>query len=163
MKNQGRIFLFAALLGAGLVSCNKNDQVNQLSLKEAVNQGSQNLNTAMEDISSTRAYTIFTMNDGTLKSGTTTDPLYRVYIPLEKIKGVFDYKPVPRIDRHGMSIIQFFNQTADNSQMIVRMPLSKVTNPRSLRHYSAADSALTNNFTIAVSDYHNNYNSFWIR
>jgi len=35
-----------------------------------------------------------------------------------------------------------------------------VTNPRSLREYSAADTALTNNFSIAVSDYHNNYNSY---
>jgi hypothetical protein len=41
------------------------------------------------------------------------------------------------------------------------MPLKKVKNPRSLRHYSLSDSSLTNNFSIAVSEYHNNYNSYW--
>jgi hypothetical protein len=44
--------------------------------------------------------------------------------------------------------------------MIVNMPLKKVTNPRLLRHYDPEDSLLTNNFSIAVSDYHNNYNSY---
>jgi len=45
--------------------------------------------------------------------------------------------------------------------MIVNMPLAKVQDPRSLRRYSASDTTLKNNFSIAVSDYHNNYNSYW--
>jgi hypothetical protein len=44
--------------------------------------------------------------------------------------------------------------------MVVRMPLSKVVNPKSLRHYSPGDTTLVNNFSITVSDYHNNYNSY---
>lgn len=161
MKNQGRIIVLAVLSGALLIGCAKNDnQVNKLTLKQSIDQSALKLNTAMGDISATQAYSIFTINDGTLKLGNTSDSTYKVYIPLDKIKGAFDYKPVAKVDRHGKSIIQFFNQTADNSQMIVRMPLDKVKNPRTLRHYSPSDSTLTNNFTIAVSDYHNNYNNF---
>jgi hypothetical protein len=44
--------------------------------------------------------------------------------------------------------------------MIVKLPLEKVKHPRSLRDYSPSDPPLTNNFSISVSDYHNNYNSF---
>ena len=162
MKNQGRIIVLAVLTGALLIGCAKNDNpVNKLTLKQAIDQGAENLNTAMDAISSTQAYSIFTIKDGTMKSGTAIDSTYKVYIPLDKIKGVFDYKPVRKIDRHGMSIIQFFNQSADNSQMIVRMPLDKVKNPRALRAYTPADSTLNNNFTIAVSGYHNNYNNFF--
>jgi hypothetical protein len=45
--------------------------------------------------------------------------------------------------------------------MVVNMPLKKVQDPMSLRRYVPSDSTLTNNFSIAVSDYHNNYNSYW--
>ncbi len=159
MKTQGKILIVAALAGALLGSCTRETPETRLTLKQSIDQGAVNINTAMESITASPAYGIFTMNDEGLKTGTTLDS-FRVYIPLEKIKGVFDYKPVPRIDRFGRSIIQFFNQSADNSQMIVRMPLSKVTNPRTLRRFVPADTLLTNNFSITVSDYHNNYNSF---
>jgi hypothetical protein len=162
MKKQGRIILVMVFLSALLWGCNKNTGFNgNTSLKQAINQSAQNLNTAMSAISSTKAYSILTINGGTLKSATITDPVYKVYIPLDTIKGIYDYKPVTKPDRWGWSLIKFFKKTADNSQMIVRMPLKKVTNPWSLRQYSPADSVLTNNFSIAVSDYHNNYNSYW--
>jgi hypothetical protein len=60
----------------------------------------------------------------------------------------------------GRSLIRFFDRTANNSDMIVNMPLSKVVNPRTLRHYSPEDTTLTNNFSIDVSAYHNNYNNY---
>lgn len=161
MKNQGGIIVGIILLGAMLLGCSKNEGTeNKVSFKESINLGALSLNTAVDAITSTQAYNILTMRDGILKLGNTTDSLYKVYIPLDKIKGAFDYKPVRKIDRHGRSIIQFFNQTAENSLMIVRMPLSRVINPRMLRQYSPADTALANNFSIAVSDYHNNYNNF---
>jgi hypothetical protein len=161
MKKQGRIILVTVFLSALLWGCNKNTGFdNNTSLKQAINQSALKLNTAMTSISASKAYSILTVSDGTLKSASITDPVYKVYIPLDTIKGVFDYKPVAKSDRWGWSLIKFFNKTASNSQMIVRMPLKKVTNPRSLRQYSPADSTLTNNFSIAVSDYHNNYNSY---
>jgi hypothetical protein len=161
MKKQSRIILVTVFFGAILWSCTKNTgSENATTLKQAINQSAVKLNTAMTAISSSTAYSILTVNDGTLKSATITDPSYKVYITLDTVKGVYDYKPVAKTDRWGWSLIKFFNKTADNSKMIVRMPLKKVTNLRSLRLYSLADTALTNNFSISVSAYHNNYNSY---
>jgi hypothetical protein len=162
MKRQIKIFIGIVLSGAILWSCTKNTMnENSTSLKQAVNQSAQNLNLAMASISSSRAFGILTVNDGPLKSATTTAAAYKVYIPLDSIKGTYDYKPINKPDRWGWSLIKFFTRTANNSQMLVRMPLQKVSHPRLLWHYSPADSSLKNNFSIAVSAYHNNYNSYW--
>jgi hypothetical protein len=161
MKKQVKLIVFAIILGATVLSCTKNNVGDNTSLKQSINQSALNLNTAMNTISSTKAYSILTVSDATLKSAIVTDASYRVFITLDTIKGVYTYKPVNKPDRWGWSLIKFFTKTADDSKMIVKMPLSKVTHPRSLRQYVPADSALTNNFSIAVSDYHNNYNSYW--
>jgi len=143
-------------------SCSKDSGLmDSSSLKLVVNQSAMSLNKAVGNITSTQAFSILTVSDGTLKSETITDSAYRVYIGLDKIKGVYEYKPVNAWDRWGFSLVRYFKRTADNNQMIVKMPLKKVKNPMSLRHYSFADSALSNNFQIAVSDYYNNYNSYW--
>lgn len=161
MKRQTKIFIGFVLSGAIIWSCTKNTiNENSTSLKQAVNQSAQNLNTAMASISSSRAFGILTVNDGILKSATTAAATYKVYIPLDSIKGTYDYKPINKPDRWGWSLIKFFTRTANNSQMLVRMPLQKVRHPRLLWHYSPADSSLKNNFSIAVSAYHNNYNSY---
>jgi hypothetical protein len=162
MKNQGRIFFIATVCAAILSGCNKNEGVlDQASLKQAIDQSALNLNTTVKAITATKAYSILTMNGGTAKSATVTDSIYKVYIPLDKIKGVYDYNKVTKLNNWGISLIHFFTKTADNNKMIVNLPLSKVTKPWSLRHFSAADSSLTNNFSISVSAYHNNYNSYW--
>ena len=162
MKKLGRITLIYVFLSALLFSCTKTTISDNTSLKQAINQSSLNLNTAMTSISSTKAYSILTVNGGTLKSATITDAAtYKVYIPLDTIKGIYDYKPVNKPDKWGWSLIKFFKKSADNSKMIVCMPLKKVQDPMSLRHYVASDSTLANNFSISVSDYHNNYNSYW--
>jgi hypothetical protein len=168
MKLKGRYILFTAILSAMLFSCTKTGFVNNASLKESINQSAMNLNTAVSAISSTKAYSIFTVNDATTKSAALSDSTYRVYITLDSLKGVYDYHPVVREDgwghqwkeRWGMSLLRYFTKSADDSKMIVRMPLKKVEHPRSLWHYNESDSTLTNNFEIAVSDYHNNYNSY---
>jgi len=159
MKNQGKYFLIAALAAVLLSSCTKNDgSLNQESLKMAINQSTENLNTAISDIASTRAYSILTVSGLTAKSA--TDDTYKVYIPLDKVKGIYNYKPYTKKDSWGTPLLRFFSKTADDSRMIVNMPLKKITQPGALRHYSEADSLLTNNFSIAVSAYHNNYNSY---
>jgi hypothetical protein len=161
MKRQGRIILFTVILSVILLSCNKNtDHLNNTSLKESINQGALNLNNAMGVISSTKVYGILTVNDGSPKSALASTPVYKVYIPLDSIKGIYEYHPVRWKDRWGFSLLRYFNKSADNSKMIVRMPLKKVEHPRSLREYVPSDSLLTNNFSIAVSGYHHNYNSY---
>ena len=161
MKRQGRIILFTALLVAMLWSCTKNNGiVDNLSLKQAINQSAVNLNNAVGTIAATKAFAILTVNDQTQKSVSLTDSTYSVYIPLDSIKGVYDYHPLTKKDRWGRSLLRYFNKSADESKMIVRMPLKKVEHPRLLRDYAKSDSSLTNNFSITVSDYHNNYNNY---
>lgn len=156
----GRIFLGTILFTAFLSACTKNDGLlENATLKQAIDESALSLNSAMAEITASQAYSILTVSDdGTSKSASETD--YRVYIPLELVKGVYNYKPGNSFDRWGISLIRYFSKSADNNQMIVNMPLKKVTNPRLLRQYAPEDSLLTNNFSIAVSDYHNNYNSY---
>jgi hypothetical protein len=160
MKKHIRIILFTFLLGSALWSCKEKFGSDSTSLRSAINQSSANLNTAVTTIGSSKAFSILTVNAGTLKSGSTADSVYKVYIPLEKISGVYKYKPGVKTDRWGISLIRFFNRTADNSEMIIKIPLKKVEHPWLLRQYIPSDSTLTNNFSIAVSQYHNNYNSY---
>jgi hypothetical protein len=162
MKKEGGIIFVAFILSAIFWGCKQNNGLlDNASLKQAINNGASNLNNAMSNISSSQAFSILTAYNGNLKSATSTDPTYNVYIPLDLVKGVYAYKPATKIGTGGISLIRFFTKTADNSQMTVQMPLKKVKDPGALRHYSPADSTLTNNFSIAVSDYHNNYNSYW--
>lgn len=160
MKRQVRIILFTASLSAMLWSCAKNDNnTNNLSLKQSFNQGTANLNKAMDGISSSKAFGILTVNEGTSKS-VSTESAYKVYITLDTIKGEYNYHPGIRKDRWGFSLLRYFTKSANNSKMIVNMPLKKVEHPGSLRDFRPSDSLLTNNFSIAVSAYHNNYNSY---
>jgi hypothetical protein len=161
MKKQVRLILVAVIIGASVLSCTKNTVGNNTTLKQSINQSALSLNTAMNTISSSKAYSILTVTDATLKSATITDATYKVYITLDSVKGVYNYKPVNKPDRWGWSLIKYFTKTAANSKMIVNMPLSKVTHPRSMRMMVPADSTLANNFSIAVSDYHNDYNNYW--
>jgi hypothetical protein len=161
MKKQGKVLLVSILSLTILWGCTKKDDgiLDQASLKMAIDQSATRLNTAINAISSSQAYNILTINEESIaKSSAETD--YKVYIPLDLIKGVYDYNKVTKLNNWGFSLIHFFTKSADNSQMIVRMPLKKVTRPASLRRFSQADSSLTNNFSIAVSDYHNNYNNY---
>lgn len=141
-----------------LPRCSKVENSDR-SLKEAMSAGAAELGTAMEAISSTDAFKLFTLSAGDVKSDASAAD-YKVYIPLEKISGVYEYSPASTTDRWGISLIRFFKRTADNSSMIVKMPLKKVEQPRLLRLMQQTDSDLANNFEIAVSEYYNNYNGF---
>jgi hypothetical protein len=159
MRKQGRIILTVLLAGSLLWSCSENfSALDSATLKSTIDKSAFNLNTAVDAISATKAYSILTVTDAAGKS--VDDVVYKVNIPLETVKGVYNYKPVTSVDRWGISLIKFFTKSADDAKMIVNLPLKKVTNPRSLRQYVAADSALTNNFSIAVFAYHNNYNNY---
>jgi hypothetical protein len=159
MKKQVKILFIAAVLGTAMWSCTKIGSSN-LSLKQSVDAAAVDLNSAMNTITASKAYTILTVNDGMAKSADATAADYKVYITLDTVKGVYNYKPIQKHDRWNWSLMRFFEKTADDSKMIVKMPLAKVEHPRSLRNFQPSDTLLTNNFTISVSDYHNNYNSY---
>jgi hypothetical protein len=140
-------------------SCERNSgNLETLTLKQSINESAEDLNDAMESIASTKAFSLLTVSESEAKS-VSGDSIYRVYIGLDQINGVYEYQPVTAFER-GISLIKYFTRTADNSNMVVKMPLKKVERPGSLRHYEEADSALTNNFSISVSEYHNNYDSY---
>ncbi len=159
MKRKIKILFIAAVIGTAMWSCTKNDSSN-LTLKQSVDAGAFNLNTAMNAITTSKAYSILTVNDGMAKSAAATAADYKVYITLDTVKGVFNYKPVQKHDRWNWSLMRYFEKSKDDSKMIVKMPLKKVEHPRLLRIFLPSDTLLTNNFTIAVSDYHNNYNNY---
>lgn len=161
MKRQIKIITGILLISTLLWSCSKSDDVmSPQTLKQAIDQSAINLNSAMAEISSTEAFSILTVNNGTQKSAILADSVYKVSITLDSVKGVYDYHPVISKDRWGRSLIRFFTRSSDDSKMIVRMPLEKVLNPRSLRFHQLSDTSLVNNFSISVSDYHNNYNNY---
>ena len=117
----------------------------------------------MTDISASQAYQLLSVNSGTtLKSGTmmTTTTGYSALIPLALVKGVYDYKALKTEESSHYPLIRFFTKSASTGNIVVNMPLSKLKNPHDMREYHKADSTLTNNFSISVSDYHNNYNNY---
>jgi len=157
-----RILMMSVILVTLIPGCSKNEgDKENLSLKQSVNESAMNLNSAIDAITASRAYGILTVSDDGQKSADLEEITYKVNIPLDKIKGVYDYNPVATSDTWGHSLIRFFTRTADESVMIVNMPLKKVEHPWLLRHYQQTETALTNNFSIKVTDYHNNYNSYW--
>ncbi|MEI8047319.1 MAG: hypothetical protein WCI92_08065 [Bacteroidota bacterium] len=162
MKKTGQIILTIALISTLFLGCTKIDSNSDTnSLKQSLKSSSANLGKAMDAITASPAFSILTVDGGMMKSTVSiADSGYDAYISLEQIKGIYDYKPAVKPDKWGVPLIRFFNKTADDNQMIVRMPLEKVKNPRLLRHFSPSDSTLTNNFAIAVSGYHNNYNNY---
>ncbi|MEI6276565.1 MAG: hypothetical protein WCP08_11280, partial [Prolixibacteraceae bacterium] len=127
-------------------------------LKDALTVSAQNLNNAMTDIATSQAFQLLSVSTSgvTLKSGT----VFSANIPLDLVKGVYDYKALKTNESRNYSLIKFFTKSTGNSKMVVNMPLAKLKNPSVLRTYLKSDSTLTNNFSMSVTDYHNNYNSY---
>jgi len=163
MKNVAFKLSGGFLLSLLVLSCSKTEtsSTSQSALKDAIVSSTQNLNTAITDIASTQAFQLLSVSSGsTLKSGTTATTTYTANIPLSLVAGIYDYKALKTNASWDYPLIRFFTKSTDNSKMTVNMPLAKVKDPRVLREYLATDSTLTNNFTISVSDYYNNYNSY---
>jgi hypothetical protein len=139
-------------------SCSKTETgTSSSALKDALNSGTQNLNVAMTDIATSQAFQLLGVSsESTLKSGT----VYSANIPLDLVKGVYDYKALKTNESRSYALIKFFTKSTDNGKMVVNMPLAKLKDPRVLREYLKSDSTLTNNFSMTVNDYHNNYNSY---
>ncbi len=164
MKNVAFKLSGLFLLSSLVLSCSKTDTgSSQIPLKDALTSSTQNLNSAITDISSLQAFQILSVGSGsTLKSGTmmTTTTGYGALIPLSLVKGVYDYKALKTEESNHYPLIRFFTKSASTNNMVVNLPLSKLKNPHDMREYHKADSTLTNNFSISVSDYHNNYNNY---
>lgn len=147
------------LLNLFVLSCSKTavDSSSPTSLKDALSSGTQKLNIAMTDIATNQAYQLLSVtNTTTLKAAT----VYSVNIPLSLVAGVYDYKPLKTDASRNYPLIKFFTKTTDPSKMVINMPLAKLKNSHDIRDYHKADSTLTNNFSMSVTEYYNNYNSY---
>lgn len=157
MKNMSRNLFAAAMAFILITGCTKNDARKE-SLREAMNAGAMELNSAVGSISSAPAFGILTLKDEFTTKSASAD--YKVNITLDTIKGIYDYVRPSSYNLWGMSIMNFFTRTGESEQMIVNMPMKKVLRPWLLRNIIKADTSLENNLTIKASEYHNNYNSF---
>ncbi len=159
--------LILAVLMLGLISssCTKTTDLNstsgQVSLKSALAQGVQDLTTAVNAITTSAGYQVVAGPSDLTTKSLSLSPLDTVQhsILLADISGVYDYKATTVVRGPG-SFLRFFNKTAENAQMIVRMPEEKVKASRSLLHYTPSDTLLTNNYVVTLSDYQYRFRYF---
>jgi hypothetical protein len=159
MKSLAFKFSSFILLSVFVLSCTKtaDDSSSPSSLKDALTSGTQKLNTAMTDIASNQAFKLLSIsNPTTLKAAT----VYSVNIPLSLVAGVYNFKALKNEESEHYPLIKFFTKTPDASKMVINMPLAKLKNLHDLREYHKADSSLTNNLSMSVTEYYNNYNSY---
>ena len=155
--------LFLALLTLGILSwsCNKSeDSLSSLtpmqtaSLKLTINTNVQELKSAVSTITSSAGYKLI-VGDAALR-GTTASALDTTSILLTNISGEYDYKATP-FKRGFINLTRYFNRSADNALMIVRLPEEKVKNYGTLLMNRPGDDSLKNNYVVSVSDYNYTY------
>lgn len=158
MKNNAFKLSGMILMCLLVFSCSKTqNDAGQVSLKSAVLSSTNNLNDAVAAISTSKAFSLLPISSNESYKAAA---VYTANISLSQVKGVYDFKSLGTSSSRFIPLIRFFPKSGENDNMVVNMPLSKLKNPGVLRSYQSGDAALPNNFTISVSDYHNNYNSY---
>ena len=158
------LFLAVFILGIISWSCsNKNlsTTTTSASLKSSLTSSITALTTAVNKISSSAGYQVLAGPTDLITKSAVVSPLDTLShsILLSDIAGVYDYKATTvTIGSH--SILQFFTKTADNAQMIVRLPQEKVNASRKLLKYTPGDTLLTNNYVVTLSEYVYNFKYF---
>src|SRR5665647_3497696 len=110
------------LLSLLVLSCSKTETgSSQIPLKDALTSSTQNLNSAITDISASQAFQLLSINSAViLKSGTmmTATTGYNAFIPLSLVKGVYDYKPLKTEASKDYPLIRFFTKSVSTSNMV---------------------------------------------
>ena len=151
-------YLVVMVLGLIAWSCNKTDILKapgtQVSLKSAITSGVQDLSTAVSAITTSAGYQVVNGPADLLTKSVLISPWDTVThsILLADVAGIYDYKAVS-YRRMFMQMMRFFNKTKDTTVMVVRLPEEKVKGSRKLFSYNPADTLLSNNYKITVSDY----------
>jgi hypothetical protein len=157
--------LYLAVLMIGFLSwgCNKSDglktSLNSESLKVSLNNGVQELSTAINAISTSAGYQVLAGSADLTTKSADLSPWDTIThsILLADIAGVYNYK-ANTVKKGRESILRFFNKTATSSQMIVRLPEEKVKSWKTLLHYSPSDTLLANNYEVTLSAYQYKFN-----
>lgn len=159
-----RIYFGLALLSFIAWSCTTQNELSNSSLKSSINTSAQSLTTAINTISASEGYQLLTSQSSTAnpsmvrQSVAAFDSTYN-QILLADINGIWDYKAA-LYKRWNPSLLHFFQNTGTSNDMVVRLPESKVKNPRALFHFSPADTTLVNNYVIDVSKYAYHFNRY---
>lgn len=159
-----KIYLVLVVLSMITWSCTTQNDITSHSLKTSISSSAQSLITALNTITSSAGYQVLSASGATSSPSNSKvqvmafDSTFNS-IMLADISGVYDYKAAS-FKKWDPSFLHFFVRTADSPDMIVRLPESKLKNPRTLFHYSAADSTLVNNYVIDLSDYQYKFNRY---
>jgi len=152
------VYLALILIGGISWGCTSKEDLSQESLESSINQSVENLNTALDKISSSAGYQVLDISSSSadvpslVKSSVTrVDSTYN-NILLSDIAGVYEYKATS-YQKGTAPTMRFFTKTAANDLMIVKLPASKVKNYSELLKYRPADTTLTNNYVVTLTKY----------
>jgi len=159
--------LYLAVMFIGIISwsCNRTNDLatsaNSESLKTSIDKGVQNLTSAVNTITASPGYQVFTGANNLTTKSAIISPLDTIThnILLSDIAGIYQYK-AKTVKKGRFSVMHFFSKTGESSQMIVSLPEEKVKNPMKLLWYAPADTLLKNDYVISVSDYLVKFNLF---
>lgn len=152
------LFLNACDSAIGLKDEDQGLNVEQKSLKVSLNDGLADLTTAVDLISNSEEFKLLSkMDPNAQQNGGSAQfaPEFRndsLKILLSDVSGVYEYSWM-RVKRAPYGILRFFDRTADNDHLIVRLPVQKVRDYFFLFIHRANDTTLTNNFEADVNDY----------
>lgn len=154
-------FLVLVVLTFITWSCTSTNDLSDGSLKSSLNNSVLELTTAMTTISNTPGYQVLSISSSQnspslVRSSVLGIDTVTKNIVLSDITGIYDYKAIHT--KWMPFVLRFFTKTADNTQMIVRLPESKVKNFKNLFFYSPADTLLANDYIFTLSDYQYKFN-----
>ncbi|GET28395.1 hypothetical protein SD074_05970 [Prolixibacter sp. SD074] len=153
-------------------SCSQNSgggvtNVSNQTLKEAITNSTDQVSTAMNDISSSDGYKVITSGNSNLKSAdvsATGDEMFSDSITLADVSGVYEYQDsvLNEMQMHwgyGSYMYNHFKMIADTSLFIIKLPESlAVHHPEYCFYKSQRDTdTLVNNFVITTSKYSYKY------
>ena len=149
------IFLFVAAV-AILWSCSKIDREN-LNLKQSLDRNINELNSALNVISSSAGYELLSGSTPSLKSETE----YRDSITLDLVSGIYNFSPYPYRHHDFFIPYRLFKKTGESDSMIVHMPQKLAFRPYCLHNMDSRDSLLKKDFVITAYDYHYLYSWYY--
>lgn len=131
-------------------------ETKTLNLKASLERNIEDINNAVNYISTTKGYDMLRSSSPALKA----DESFNDSIKLDLIAGIYDYKP--DLNHYHMFFIPYrlFERTGESEQIIVNMPEKLAFHPQYLHNINPFDTLLENNFTISTSDFHFYYSLF---
>jgi len=125
------------------------------SLKSSLTTATNNLNTAITQITETKGYQLLSIsNVNTTQSASIETAGYQDSITLATIAGIYAYKPVTYNNWCFQCYNKLFTKTGTSTNLVVELPSAKVFYPQRFHLVTPADTSLPNNFVITATNYH---------